>query len=54
MNNDKFPRFSEPDDDMDFSSIIKKSPRGDFSPGRLPGIEPELSVPQTDALTVVL
>jgi len=22
--------------------------------GRLPGIEPELSVPQTDALTVIL
>ena len=26
----------------------------DMKFGRLPGIEPELSVPQTDALTVVL
>lgn len=25
-----------------------------FADGRLPGIEPELSVPQTDALTVIL
>ena len=32
MNNDKFPRFSEPDEDLDFSSIIKKSspPAFDF------------------------
>lgn len=28
--------------------------RGFLLRGRLPGIEPELSVPQTDALTVVL
>ncbi len=32
----------------------KKLPKEFFHFGRLPGIEPELSVPQTDALTVIL
>ncbi len=33
---------------------VKSPQEGTSSRGRLPGIEPELSVPQTDALTVIL
>jgi len=33
---------------------VKIPVRGSLLRGRLPGIEPELSVPQTDALTVIL
>ena len=37
------------------SRPLRKNPqKGILLRGRLPGIEPELSVPQTDALTVVL
>lgn len=37
------------------SRPLRKNPqKGILLHGRLPGIEPELSVPQTDALTVVL
>lgn len=33
--------------------ITQKSPEGDFSFGRLPGIEPELRVPQTPVITFI-
>ena len=42
-------------DSLSNSIRYAKRPKGPFHiPGRLPGIEPELSVPQTDALTVIL